>query len=212
MATSRAPYSIYRQISKLIPGTVVQFSAPRAALDRRARCRSLSPIGRPKRSRKRGHRRSVFTGSFRGSRRSVGAAGFEKRSPTRWWPTCRLVRSFRAGSTFSSLVVALMQAQSSRQVKTFTIGFHESAFNEATYACRVAEHLGTDHTELYVTSLAEAQAVIPRSPTIYDEPFADSSQIPDVSHLTACSQTCDGRPVGRWRRRAVRRWAIRAMP
>jgi asparagine synthase (glutamine-hydrolysing) len=70
-----------------------------------------------------------------------------------------------------------MQAQSSRRVRTFTVGFTEARYNEAEYAKAVARHLGTEHTELYV-SPEEAQAVIPRLPAIYDEPFSDSSQIP----------------------------------
>jgi asparagine synthase (glutamine-hydrolysing) len=73
--------------------------------------------------------------------------------------------------------VALMQMQSSRPVKTFTIGFYDKDYNEAEYAKAIAKHLGTDHTELYVTP-KEAMAVIPRLPTLYDEPFSDSSQIP----------------------------------
>lgn len=85
--------------------------------------------------------------------------------------------AFLSGGVDSSAVVALMQSQSTKPIRTFTIGFQDIAYNEALYAKSVAKHIGTDHTDAYVTP-EECMSVIQKLPKLYDEPFADSSQIP----------------------------------
>ncbi|HEX4145215.1 MAG TPA: asparagine synthase (glutamine-hydrolyzing) [Pirellulales bacterium] len=173
-----APHSAYQGISKLTPGSLVQFSArtlrgSTGVLPEPIAFWSAKEVAE-------GGQATRFSGSFEDAAGQL--EGLLRETISSQMVADVPVGAFLSGGIDSSLVVALMQTQSARKVKTFTIGFHETAYNEATYAKQVAQHLGTDHTELYVLP-AEAQAVIPSLPTIYDEPFADSSQI--ATHLVS---------------------------
>ena len=162
-----APYSIYQGIAKLPPGCLLTVSLQQ-------RDPQVSPYWSAAQVAE-GAVANPFTGSADEATDELEA--LLKDAVDRQMMSDVPLGAFLSGGVDSSTVVALMQAQSTRPVKTFSIGFHEPGYNEAEYAGAVARHLGTDHTELYVTP-ADAMAVIPRLPDLYDEPFADSSQIP----------------------------------
>lgn len=167
-----APRSIYQHARKLPPGAwlrVARTEAPRVFDLAPRRYWSLESIVA------RGSARGVSVMDEREATDAVEAA--LRRAVAGQMVADVPVGAFLSGGIDSSTIVALMQSEATRTVRTFSIGFHEPNYNEAQYAKQVADHLKTDHTELYV-SLAEARAVIPELPTIYDEPFADSSQIP----------------------------------
>ena len=169
-----APKSIYRNVFKLPPGTILEIDA--RSDPKIEPFWTLDDVIRD-------GRRDSFEGSDAEAEEELNSllGDAVKRRMIADVP----LGAFLSGGIDSSTVVALMQAQRARPVRTFSIGFHEKEYNEAPYAKAVARHLGTDHTELYVTP-EEALSVIPRLPEIYDEPFADSSQIPTylVSALT----------------------------
>lgn len=172
-----APWTIYQGVFKLEPGTILKID------DR------IDPVVEPYWI----MRDAVAQGNAR-------RPDYERRSDTEIIDDLEALLSdsvrrrmvadvplgaFLSGGIDSSTVVAMMQKASSVPIRTFSIGFEEEEYNEAVYAKAVAAHLGTAHTELYVSS-DDALSVIPKLPTIYDEPFADSSQIPTylISILT----------------------------
>jgi asparagine synthase (glutamine-hydrolysing) len=171
-----SPWSIYEGIWKLPPGCFVQFSRKDALIP------GPSPNGRGEITAYWSAREAAELGLHQPFAGSPEEAANELERLLSSSIAGQMIAdvplgAFLSGGIDSSAVVALMQAQSQRPVKTFTIGFHEGEYNEAEHAKAVARHLGTDHTELYVTP-EQAMAVIPRLPSLYDEPFADSSQIP----------------------------------
>ena len=165
-----APWSIYAGVFKLRPGHLLV--ADRPSGDIRFHERPYWSLGPP------------AAGDGRKDLSEGGLREAEERLDGLLLDSVRLrlesdvpLGAFLSGGIDSSTVVALMGRLAGGRVRTFTIGFREEGYDEAGAARRVARHLGTDHTELYVTP-AEARGAIPRLPEIYDEPFADSSQIP----------------------------------
>ena len=165
-----APYSIYKGIHKVLPGSIVTIRANASLADpmtpRRywsalkvAEAGEAAPI-RYNESEACGHLDNLL-------RRSIGLEMVADVP----------LGAFLSGGVDSSVIVALMQVQSTRPVKTFTIGFTEKEYDESDYAEKIARHLGTEHTLFYVTP-KDALDVIPKLPHVYDEPFSDSSQIP----------------------------------
>lgn len=177
-----APQSIYQGICKLLPGTFLNFTTDNKHIQQQPITYwSLLNVAS-------NGMQSPFTGSDAEVLAKLEAvlSGAVRCQQISDVP----LGAFLSGGIDSSIIVALMQAQSRHPIHTFTIGFDEQRYDEAIYAKAVARHLGTDHTEYYVSS-KEARSVIPILPTLYDEPFSDSSQIPTflVSQLARHSVT-----------------------
>ena len=173
-----APWSIYRRLFKLLPGTVLTLDALGEPFDsppveggrgpvRSERYWSYPAVVGAGRAEPYGDRAEALAALEGALAQSIGGQGIADVP----------VGAFLSGGIDSSTVVALYKKYGRGEVATYTIGFHEAGFDEATPARAVAAHLGTRHHEHYVT-VDEARSVIPDLPDIYDEPFADSSQIP----------------------------------
>jgi len=166
LACIPAPASIYRGIAKLPPGHVARLSATGDA--------HVEPYWRA---------RTVVESALAARRTPSDEAMIEEgEALLRDAVRRRMIAdvplgAFLSGGIDSTAIVALMQAESTARVKTFCIGFRDPQYDEAEVAAAVATHLGTEHTGFYVTP-EDALAMVPRLPAIYDEPFADSSQIP----------------------------------
>lgn len=170
-----APYSIYQGIHKLIPGNVLKIKYP-------FNKEGIRPYWSMREAAKRGQG-SLFKGSF-----EEAADELERllRKAIQGQMVADVpVGAFLSAGIDSSTIVALMQSLNKNKVKTFTIGMEDKSYNEAVYAKEIAQHLGTEHTELYITE-KDAKQVIPKLSYIFGEPFADSSQIPTylVSQMT----------------------------
>lgn len=164
-----APYSIYQGIEKLEPGHYVQIKKGQKRSDVEVKKYwSLNAAVE-----------EGITQPFTGT--DVQAVDLLEQTLNKavkgQMQTDKLLGAFLSGGVDSSTIAALMQQQSSQPIRTFAIGFDEPGYNEAVYAKKVANHLGAEHTELYVTA-QDALELIPLLPDVYCEPFADSSQLP----------------------------------
>ncbi len=169
-----APYSIYQDVYKLPPGCLLTLDAAGLA----AQAVHIAPYWQLAELARRGlanpiHSEAEALSELEATLRQAVALQAVADVP---------LGAFLSGGVDSSAIVALMQAQSARPVQTFTVGFDEAGFDESPHALAVARHLGTEHHALRVGA-ADAQAVIPLLAGMYDEPFADSSQIP--THLVS---------------------------
>ena len=162
-----APHSIYKGIMKVEPGTIVTVTLQESEHTTEKYWNALDVV--------RTGAESPFEGTVAEVTNNLDIA--LRKTISQQMMADVPLGAFLSGGIDSSTVVALMQAQSSRPIKTFTIGFSETGYNEAEFAKLVAGHLGTEHTELYVSS-QDALNVIPKLPNLYCEPFADASQIP----------------------------------
>ncbi|MEJ6518155.1 asparagine synthase (glutamine-hydrolyzing) [Shewanella bicestrii] len=161
-----APYSIYRDIHKLLPASILKLDSnnnisvetywsAKDIMSKASATETDLPVG-------------MQVEALENTLKKAVALQMSADVP---------LGAFLSGGVDSSLIVSLMQAQSDKPVKTFSIGFDDPRFNEAVFAKEVAKHLGTEHTELYLTA-EDVLEVIPKLAEIYDEPFSDSSQIP----------------------------------
>lgn len=173
-----APYSIYENIFKLEPGRIARIRLPFHSLQDV----EISSYWSVKEIAKKGQE-DLFKGSAKEA--SEELERLLKESISEQMRADVPVGAFLSAGIDSATIVALMQSLNRGKVRSFTIGMEEEGYNEAVYAKEIAKHLGTEHTELYITE-ADAKAVIPKLPAMFGEPFADSSQIPTylVSRMT----------------------------
>lgn len=166
-----APYTIYKDIKKLMPGSFITLDFKHEAKAMESKPRKYWNLNEIIDASK----KNLFTGSETEACQEIE---FQLENSVRQQMISDVpLGGFLSGGIDSSTIIALMQKNSISPVKTFTIGFAHNEYDEAIYAKDVANHLGTDHTELYVTP-QDAMSVIPHLPSIYCEPFSDSSQIP----------------------------------
>ena len=170
-----APYSIYQGIWKLTPGNILEIKSP-------FNKENIRPYWSMQEVAKRGQE-NLFKGSLEEAADELER--LLKNAIQGQMVADVPVGAFLSAGIDSSTIVALMQSLNRNKVKTFTIGMEDKSYNEAVYAKEIAQHLGTEHTELYITE-KDAKQVIPKLSYIFGEPFADSSQIPTylVSQMT----------------------------